>query len=209
MVPADDQAMVLPWASARVIMVLLNDAFTCATPEAMFLRSRRRTRVASLPIHDPFAAPAPHPALPCLFPVSAPLDGLLLAGDGLGRPLAGARVGMCALAPHRQAAAMPQPTVAAQIHQPLDIHCHVAPEIALHHIVTIDHFANLEYFLVGQLGHPALMRYPDLRHDFISVFWPNSMDILQRNDHALVSGYVYTGNSCHGFNSFAGWRPAG
>jgi hypothetical protein len=29
---------------------LLNDEFTCATPEAMFLRSRRRTRVASLPI---------------------------------------------------------------------------------------------------------------------------------------------------------------
>src|SRR5215475_10347425 len=58
MVPADDQAMVLPWASVMVIIVLLNDAFTCATPDAMFLRSRRRTRVASLPIHDPFAAAA-------------------------------------------------------------------------------------------------------------------------------------------------------
>src|SRR5688572_18903582 len=59
MVPADDQAMVLPCASVMVIMVLLNDAFTCATPEAMFLRSRLRTRpagVASLPIDDPFAA---------------------------------------------------------------------------------------------------------------------------------------------------------
>jgi hypothetical protein len=33
----------------------LNDAFTCATPDAMFLRSRRRTRVASLPILGPFA----------------------------------------------------------------------------------------------------------------------------------------------------------
>src|SRR5262245_1001364 len=60
MVPADDQAMALPCASVMVIMVLLNDALTCATPEAMFLRSRRRTRpagVASLPIDDPFAAP--------------------------------------------------------------------------------------------------------------------------------------------------------
>src|SRR5688572_22016200 len=55
MVPADDQAIVLPWASVIVIMVLLNDALTCATPDAMFLRSRRRTRVASLPILDPFA----------------------------------------------------------------------------------------------------------------------------------------------------------
>src|SRR5215471_11360403 len=55
MVPADDQAIVLPWASVIVIIVLLNDAFTWATPEAMFLRSRRRTRTASLPILNPFA----------------------------------------------------------------------------------------------------------------------------------------------------------
>ena len=39
--PADDQAIALPWASVMVIMVLLNVEFTWATPEAMFLRSRR------------------------------------------------------------------------------------------------------------------------------------------------------------------------
>jgi hypothetical protein len=39
---------------------LLNDAFTCATPDAIFLRSRRRTRVASLPILSiPFEARGP------------------------------------------------------------------------------------------------------------------------------------------------------
>src|SRR5438105_334780 len=43
MVPDDDQAMALPWASVMVIMVLLNEAFTCATPEAIFLRSRHPT----------------------------------------------------------------------------------------------------------------------------------------------------------------------
>src|SRR5215471_17966127 len=56
MMPAEDQAIVLPCASVMVIMVLLNDALTCAMPDAMFLRSRLRTRVASLPILDPFAA---------------------------------------------------------------------------------------------------------------------------------------------------------
>src|ERR1700733_5389069 len=61
MVPAEDQAMVLPWTSVMVIMVLLKLAFTCATPEAMFLRSRRRTRVASLPILNPFGS---EPAAP-------------------------------------------------------------------------------------------------------------------------------------------------
>src|ERR1700741_2488372 len=42
LVPDDDQAMVLPCASVMVIMVLLNEAFTCATPEVMFFFSRRR-----------------------------------------------------------------------------------------------------------------------------------------------------------------------
>src|SRR5580700_331513 len=54
MVPDDDQAIVLPCASVTVIIVLLNVAFTWAMPEAMFLRSRRLTRVASLPILRPF-----------------------------------------------------------------------------------------------------------------------------------------------------------
>src|SRR3954465_10839626 len=58
LLPDDDQAIVLPCASVIVIIVLLNDAFTCATPEAIFLRSRRRTRccVASLPMLNPVAA---------------------------------------------------------------------------------------------------------------------------------------------------------
>src|SRR6516164_5576889 len=56
MVPADDQAMVFPCASVMVIIVLLKVAFTCATPEAMFLRSRRRTRAGSLPILNPLKA---------------------------------------------------------------------------------------------------------------------------------------------------------
>src|SRR5580704_13612390 len=48
MVPDDDHAMVLPCASVIVIMV--------------FLRSRRRTRVASLPILLPFAPADPRRA---------------------------------------------------------------------------------------------------------------------------------------------------
>src|SRR5262249_8468458 len=132
MVPADDQAMALPWTSVMVIIVLLNVAFTWATPEAMFLRSRRRTRVASLPLHDPFAAPRPRhgPAL------CNALSDFLLAGDRLCRAFACARIGMGALAAHRQPAAVPQPTVAAKVHQPLDVHCDLTSQITLDEIVA-------------------------------------------------------------------------
>jgi hypothetical protein len=46
LLPDDDHAIVFPCASVMVIIVLLNDAFTCAVPEVMFLRSRRRRRGA-------------------------------------------------------------------------------------------------------------------------------------------------------------------
>ena len=46
-VPADDQEIAFPCASVMVTMVLLKLEFTCTTPEEMFLRARRRTRVVS------------------------------------------------------------------------------------------------------------------------------------------------------------------
>src|SRR5882724_3278725 len=102
MVPADDQAIVFPWASVMVIVVLLNVAFTCATPEAMFLRSRRRTRVASLPILDPLAARRCERRADdwCCDHAAGYVNSrcALLAGNRLCRPLAGAGIGMGALA---------------------------------------------------------------------------------------------------------------
>ena len=46
-VPAEDHEIVLPCASEIVIIVLLNVDATWATPDTMFLRSRRRTRPVS------------------------------------------------------------------------------------------------------------------------------------------------------------------
>src|SRR4249920_3626378 len=91
MVPADDQAIALPCTSVIVIIVLLNVALTCATPEAMFLRSRRRTRVASFPILNPFAER--NRPFRCRHVILR--NALfLLAGNRFGRTLAGACVGM-------------------------------------------------------------------------------------------------------------------
>src|SRR5580658_9357779 len=97
--------MVLPCTSVMVIIVLLNVAFTCATPEAMFLRSRLRTRVASLPILNPFADRSRR--LRCRHTIL--FHALfLLAGNRLGRTLASPGIGVGTLAAHRQAAAVAQ-----------------------------------------------------------------------------------------------------
>src|SRR5215472_8762654 len=77
---------------------------------------------------------------------------LFLSGNGLRRSLARARIGVGALAAHRQAATMTQAAIAAQIHQPLDVDAGFATQIALDDVVAIDHFADLQDFLVAQLA---------------------------------------------------------
>src|SRR5688500_6559501 len=60
---------------------------------------------------------------------------LLLARDGFRRSLAGAGIGMRTLAAHRQTAPVTQPAIAAEIHQPLDVHRRLAAQIALDGVV--------------------------------------------------------------------------
>src|SRR5271166_2023974 len=122
---------------------------------------------------------------------------LLLARNRLGRTLACACIGMGTLPADGQTAAMPQPTVAAKIHQPLDVHGNLAPQVTLNNVVTVDDFANLKHFLVGQLGHSPLLRNPDFPHDFIGFFWPDPMDILQCDNNAFVGRYIDAGDAGH------------
>src|SRR3954469_3275875 len=46
--PEEAQDRALPWRSVIVMIVLLNDACTCATPSDTFLRTFLRTRCAAL-----------------------------------------------------------------------------------------------------------------------------------------------------------------
>src|SRR5665213_968590 len=119
MTPDDDQEMVFPCTSVMVIMVLLKEAFTWATPEVIFLRSLRRTRVVSVLANfrplvryqrrrntSGYIRGSRKPAIGnrstacCRLPIAVLF---LLTGDCLGRAFAGARIGMRALTADRQA----------------------------------------------------------------------------------------------------------
>src|SRR5215469_12697188 len=121
----------------------------------------------------------------------------LLAGNCLRRALAGPGVGVSALAAHGQTATMAQSTVAAEIHQPLDVHRNFAPQIALDHVVAVDHLAQLQHFLVGQLRHPARFRDRGLFQDLLGFGLANSIDILQRDDDALVGRQIDASDTSH------------
>src|SRR3981081_3490632 len=82
---------------------------------------------------------------------------LLLAGDRLGRTLARARVGMGALAAHRQSAAMTQAAITTETHQTVYVDAGLATQIAFDHIVAVDHFTDLQHFLIAELRDAALI----------------------------------------------------
>src|SRR3979411_2719350 len=207
MVPADDQAMVLPCASVMVMVVLLNDELTCAMPEAMFLRSRRRTRVASLPILNlscDLKRRRNASGYTCAANDRSPLVIsllLLLSGDRLGRAPPGARVGVGTRAAHREAAAMAQAAIAAEIHQTLDVDAGLATQIAFDQIVAVDHFAYLQHFLVAQLRHAAIIGNLDLLQDVGRILLADAMDVLERDQDALVGRNIHAGNTGHGLLS--------
>src|SRR4051794_4105801 len=174
-----------------VIIVLLNVAFTCATPDAMFFFSRRRTRVASLPILQTSCCPARAGNSS-----SAGARLLLLASDCLGRSLAGARIGMRALAAYRQAAPMAQSAIAAEIHQALDVHRNITPQIAFDEIVAIDHLADLQHFLIGELRDAPRCVDVYLLHDILGRLRADAMDVLQRDYDALVGWDIDASDTC-------------
>src|ERR1700753_2522681 len=178
--PADDQEMALPCASVMVTVVLLKVAATWATPTATFFFSFLRARPA-----------------PFLSATAMLLGHFLLAGDGLGRPLAGAGVGMGALATDGQALAVAQAPIAAQIHQALDVHGDVAAQIAFHQIVAVDDFANLDDLGLGQIADAAGRIDAQLADDLVGGVRPDSMDIAKADFDSLLGRDIDAGDACH------------
>src|SRR5262249_25646954 len=121
----------------------------------------------------------------------------LLAGDRSGLALARARVGVCALASDRQAGAMAPAAGAAKVRQPLDIHGDVSPQVALHDVVAVDRLADLQHLRVGQLVDPALFGNARLLANLLGKFRSNAVNVLKRNDHALLRWNVDACDASH------------
>src|SRR5512139_3810405 len=102
---------------------------------------------------------------------------LLLAGDRLGRPLARARIGVGALTAHRQTATMTQAAIAAEIHQTLDVDAGLATQVALDEEVAVDHFADLQDFLVAQLIDATVQRDLHLLQDVARDLRADTVDV--------------------------------
>ena len=100
------------------------------------------------------------------------LRHFLLAGDRFGGTFARARIGVRALAADRQALAVTQAAIAAEIHQPLDVHRHFAAQIAFDEIVAVDRFADLDDFGLGQVVDAAVVAMPTFSQISLALAGP-------------------------------------
>src|SRR5262249_34595295 len=80
------------------------------------------------------------------------LTCLLLPRNGLLRALAGAGVGLGALAVHGQAAAVPDALVAPDLDLAADVGRHLAAQITLDLVVALDVVAQLHDVVVGEVA---------------------------------------------------------
>ena len=119
--------------------------------------------------------------------------GFLLASDGLRRAFARASIRMGALTMNGQAATMTQAAIATEIHQPLNVHRNFTPQIALNRELSVNGFADLQNLAVGELIDAPVSRDFDALADLLSEFRANAMDVLERNDSALLGRNV---NAC-------------
>src|SRR5271170_1982929 len=105
------------------------------------------------------------------------------------------------LAVDRQALAVPETPVAAEIHQPLDVHRDLAPQIALDVVVAIDQLADAQDLVVGQLVNPPGIRDADLGADLTSLGPADAEDVGEADLHALLRRDIHACDACHAPNS--------
>src|SRR2546430_13872885 len=119
------------------------------------------------------------------------------ADDPALRALAGAGVGVGALAAHGQTLAVAQAAVAAQVHQPLDVQAHLAAEVALDLVVLVEALADAVDLVVGQvlgpLGRIDLGEGADLPRAGVA----DPVEVRERDLDLLLTGKVDSGNSRH------------
>src|SRR5262249_52680228 len=122
----------------------------------------------------------------------------LRADDAALRALAGPRVGVGPLATHRQALAVTQAAVAAQVHQSLDVHGHLATEVTLDLVLALDDLAQGPRLVPGEVLGGRDRIDPGLADDVLGGLATDSVDVRQGDDRALPGRQVDASDTSHG-----------
>src|SRR4051794_34409064 len=123
--------------------------------------------------------------------------GLLLAGDGALRALAGARVGLGALSAHRESATVAEALVAADLDLAADVGGDLATEVTLHLVGAFDVVAEGDELVVGQVLDPDVAADAGEAQGLQGAGAADAVDVREGDLHALVARDVDAGETCH------------
>src|SRR5699024_8593690 len=123
--------------------------------------------------------------------------GLLLAGDRALGALAGARVGLRALAVDGQAAAVAQPLVAAALDLAADIGGDLTAQVTLDHVVRLEMIAELDDVLAAPLASAQTAGDPGRGEGLEGAGSTHAEDVRQGDFDALLARKVHSHQTCH------------
>src|SRR6516162_1481027 len=130
------------------------------------------------------------------------LDHLLLRDGALARAFARSGVRSRTLAAHRQAPAVARATVAADFHEPLDVHRDLFAQIPLDAALLIDDAADLAHVVLRQILDPHIGTDARLLQDAVRAYAPDPEDVGQPDFHALRAGKI---NACYTRHAVRPW----
>jgi hypothetical protein len=113
------------------------------------------------------------------------------------RTLAGAGVGVGPLTATRQAAPMAKPTIATEVHEPLDVHVDLAPEVTLDLEIQVDALADLLDVVFVEIVGSLALRDTRRRANVLRVMRTDPEDVLQRNHRMFSTWEVDACDTCH------------
>ena len=122
---------------------------------------------------------------------------LLLVRNGLLRALAGTCVGLGALTANRQATAMTQAAVAADLNQTLDVEADLTAQVTLYGVAVLDALTQLCCFFLSQILNAGVRVDTGLGQDFVGQLPSDAVDVGQADLYALLTRKVNTGNTCN------------
>src|SRR6266487_5847149 len=125
------------------------------------------------------------------------LTCLLLAGDGLLRTLAGARVGLGALSVDGQAAAVADALVASDLDLAADVGGDLAAQVALDLEVGVDVLTQLDELVVAEVTGAEVGADAGGVESLLGAGASDAVDVGERDLHALLAREVDAGKTCH------------
>jgi hypothetical protein len=92
---------------------------------------------------------------------------------------------------------MPEPSIAADVHEPLDIHGDLLAEIPLDSTLLVDHLTDPADLLLVQILHPNFGPDTGFFQDELGARMTDPIDMGESDVDALATRQIDTCNSCH------------